>query len=119
LLIRRSASRVEPLANAGGKSQPVLGLFEAATYETTEVTLDPKDLVMLFTDGLYEVQGRNNELYSQEMLVAGVQRRTQLSAPQLFDELLAEIRRFASDSAFDDDVCLVAIEYAGAAQNKY
>jgi phosphoserine phosphatase RsbU/P len=119
LLIRRSASRVEPLANAGGKSQPVLGLFEAANYETTEVTLDPKDLVMLFTDGLYEVQDRKDELYSQEMLVAGVQRRTQLSAPQLFDELLAEIRRFAADSDFDDDVCLVAVEYAGAAQNKY
>jgi sigma-B regulation protein RsbU (phosphoserine phosphatase) len=119
LLIRRSASRVEPLANAGGKSQPVLGLFEAATYETTEVKLAPKDLVMLFTDGLYEVQDSKDELYSQEMLVAGVQRRTQLAAPQLFDELLAEIRRFAADSDFDDDVCLVAVEYAGAAQNKY
>jgi len=112
LLIRRSASRVEPLANAAGKSQPVLGLFEDATYQTSEVKLDPKDLVMLFTDGLYEVQDRNNELYSQEMLVAGVQQRTQLPAPQLFDELLAEIRRFAADSAFADDVCLVAIEYA-------
>ena len=111
LLIRRSASRVEPLANAAGKSQPVLGLFKDATYRTSEVKLEPKDLVMLFTDGLYEVQGRNNELYSQEMLVAGVQRRTQLPAPQLFDELLAEIRRFAADSAFDDDVCLVAVDY--------
>ena len=117
LLIRRSASRVEPLANAAGKNQPVLGLFEDATYETSEVRLEPKDLVMLFTDGLYEVQDRNDALYSQEMLVAGVQRRTQLSAPLLFDELLAEIRHFASDSAFDDDVCLVAVEYAGAETN--
>ena len=113
LLIRRSASRVEPLVNATGKSQPVLGLFEDATYQTTEVKLNPKDLVMLFTDGLYEVQDRNDELYSQEMLVAGVQRRAQLSAPQLFDELLAEIRSFAADSGFSDDVCLVAMEYAG------
>jgi sigma-B regulation protein RsbU (phosphoserine phosphatase) len=111
LLIRRSASRVEPLSNAAGKSQPVLGLFEDATYQTSEVKLNPRDLVMLFTDGLYEVQDRNDALYSQEMLMAGVQRRTQLPAPQLFDELLAEIRRFAADSAFADDVCLVAIEY--------
>jgi len=113
LLIRRGASRVEPLANASGKSQPVLGLFEDATYQTSEVKLNPKDLVMLFTDGLYEVEDRNNALYSQEMLVAGVQRRTQLPAPQLFDELLAEIRRFAADGAFADDVCLVAMDYAG------
>ena len=57
LHIRRSAGQVEPLANAGGKSQPVLGLFEDAAYQTSEVKLSPKDVVMLFTDGLYEVAG--------------------------------------------------------------
>ena len=74
-----------------------------------------QDLVMLFTDGLYEVQDSNDELYSQEMLLAGVQRRAQLPAPQLFDELLAEMRRFSGDSGFADDVCLVGIDYAGLA----
>ena len=69
----------------------MLGLFEEAAYQTSEVKLVPRDMVMLFTDGLYEVQGRNDELYSQAMLVAGVQRRVQLPAPQLFDELLVEI----------------------------
>jgi sigma-B regulation protein RsbU (phosphoserine phosphatase) len=115
LLIRRSARQAEPLANAAGKSEPVLGLFEDATYQTSEVKLSPKDIVMLFTDGLYEVQDRNDELYSQAMLVIGVQRRAQLPPPQLFDELLAEIRRFSGDNGFADDVCLVGIEYVGAA----
>jgi sigma-B regulation protein RsbU (phosphoserine phosphatase) len=113
LHIRRSAGRVEPLANAGGKSQPVMGLFEGASYQTCEVKLSPKDVVMLFTDGLCEVQDRNNELYSQAMLVADVQRRAPLPVPQLFDDLLSEIKRFAADHAFDDDVCLVGIEFAG------
>jgi sigma-B regulation protein RsbU (phosphoserine phosphatase) len=115
LLIRRNARQVEPLANAAGKSEPVLGLFEDAAYRTSEVKLSPEDIVMLFTDGLYEVQDRDDELYSQAMLVAGVQRRAQLPAPQLFDELLAEIRRFSGDIGFADDVCLVGIEYVGAA----
>ncbi len=115
LLIRRSASRVEPLGNAAGKSQPVLGLFEDAAYQTSEVKLGVRDLVMLFTDGLYEVQDRNDQLYSQELLVAGVEQRALLPAPRLFDEILAEIRRFSGDSSFADDVCLVGIEYAGTA----
>jgi sigma-B regulation protein RsbU (phosphoserine phosphatase) len=113
LHIRRSAGQVEPLANAGGKSQPVLGLFEGASYQTCEVKLSPKDVVMLFTDGLCEVQDRNNELYSQAMLVADVQRRAPLPVPQLFDDLLSEIRSFSADHAFEDDVCLVGIEFAG------
>ena len=91
----------------------LVGLFEDATYQTSEVKLAPRDMVMLFTDGLYEVQGRNEELYSQAMLVAGVQRRAQLPAPQLFDELLAEIGGFSIEKGFADDVCLVGMEYAG------
>ena len=94
----------------------MLGLFEDAAYQTSEVKLAPGDLVMLFTDGLYEVQDRNEELYSQAMLVAGVQRRAQLPAPQLFDDLLAEIRSFSGDPGFADDVCMVAMEYSGNSQ---
>jgi phosphoserine phosphatase RsbU/P len=114
LHIRRSSGQVEPLANGDGKSQPVLGLLEAVAYQTSEVKLSPRDVVMLFTDGLYEVQDRNNELYSQTMLVADVRRRAQLPVPRLFDDLLAEIKRFSGDEGFADDVCLVGMEFAGS-----
>ena len=69
-----STDRVEPLVNASGQSQPALGLFEDPPYQTTEINLAPGDLMMLFTDGLYEVQGPNEELYSQERLIMDVQR---------------------------------------------
>jgi sigma-B regulation protein RsbU (phosphoserine phosphatase) len=113
LHIRRRAGQVEPLANIAGKSEPVLGLFQDAAYRTSDVKLEPGDAVMLFTDGLYEVLDNKNELYSHAMLVAGVQRRVQLPVARLFDELLAEIRRFAADGTFADDVCMVGMEYVG------
>lgn len=112
LHLRRRTGVVEPLVNAGGKSQPALGLFEEATYQTSEVKLVPNDLVMLFTDGLYEVQGARQELYSQSLLVAGVQQRLLLPARQLFDELLEEIQQFSMEGRFADDVCLVGMEVA-------
>jgi phosphoserine phosphatase RsbU/P len=118
LHIRRGAGQVVPLANAAGKSQPVLGLFEQSAYQTSEVTLAPRDMVMLFTDGLYEVQDRNEALYSQALLVAGVERRAQFPAPQLFDDLLAEIRTFSGDPAFADDVCMVGLEYGGGSEQR-
>jgi phosphoserine phosphatase RsbU/P len=113
LHIRRSAGKVVPLNNASGKSQPVLGLFEEAAYQTSEVKLSPEDMVMLFTDGLYEVHNRKDELYSQSLLVADVQRRVAFPAPRLFDDLLAEIKRFSGEAGFADDVCLVGMEYSG------
>jgi len=110
LLVRRSKNVAEPLINFGGKSQPALGLFEEAVYQTSEVKFAPRDLVMLFTDGLYEVQDEQHELYTQAMLVADVAERTQLPASELFDQLIDRMQRFSADGKFSDDVCIVGIE---------
>jgi sigma-B regulation protein RsbU (phosphoserine phosphatase) len=114
LLVRRSAGFVEPLANASGRSQPALGLFEDPPYTTSETTLTPGDFLMLFTDGLYEVQGQNEELYSQERLTLDVKNFINHPPGILFDELLEVIRAFAVNGEFDDDVCLVGMDYGGS-----
>ena len=113
LLVRRAAGRIEPLTNASGRGEPALGLFEDVPYQTTEFTLQRGDLLMLFTDGLYEVQGLNEELYSPERLILDM--RSLLSKPtgEMFDVLLEGIRGFSVDHEFGDDVCLVGMEYAG------
>jgi sigma-B regulation protein RsbU (phosphoserine phosphatase) len=113
LHVKRGSSQVAPLVNACGKGQPALGLFEDALYETSTAKLAPGDLVLLFTDGLYEVHNAANELYTQALLIEGVQRRAQLGAGKLFDDLLEEIRAFSGETGFSDDVCLVGVELAG------
>ena len=69
------------------------------------------DLVMLFTDGLYEVEGPGQQLYSHEMLANAV-RKPHASFPlsELFDEFWREIKEFALGQDFMDDVCLVGME---------
>src|SRR5665213_4382071 len=85
LLLRRSENRIEPLGNACGHGQPALGLFEEPPYETSETILALGDFVMLFTDGLYEVQGLHEELYSQQRMMLDLQNLMQKSGEQLFD----------------------------------
>jgi sigma-B regulation protein RsbU (phosphoserine phosphatase) len=111
LLLHRSTGRIEPLAHASSRGEPALGLFDNPSYQTSEVTIAPGDFVMLFTDGLYEVQGLNEELYSQERLMLDAQNLLQKPAAQIFDELLEAIRAFSVDHEFDDDVCLVGMEF--------
>jgi sigma-B regulation protein RsbU (phosphoserine phosphatase) len=113
VLVQRSAHKVRLLDNASKRSQPALGLFEKAPFQTSEVTLTVGDLVMLYTDGLYEVHAPDQDLYTQEMLVTSVQKRSQMPAALMFDEVLQEIRDFAEDHEFLDDVCLVGMEWAG------
>jgi sigma-B regulation protein RsbU (phosphoserine phosphatase) len=113
LHVRRSAGEARALFNSSGKSQAALGLVDDTMYEGTDVQLAPRDLIMLFTDGLYEVQGGNNQFYSQELVLDSVQRRLQQPAASLFDEVLHEIRNFSTEGGFTDDVCLVGVELAG------
>ena len=112
-IVRRSAKAVEQLKNKSRKSQAALGLFEKSAYETSELKLAANDLLMLFTDGLYEVHSATDEIYSQERVAASVTQQLHLPAAQLFDAILKEIRDFSANHAFDDDLCLVGMEYTG------
>lgn len=118
LLMHRSTGRIELLAHVSSRGEPALGLFDNPSYQTTEITIAPGDFVMLFTDGLYEVQGLNEELYSQERLMLDAQNLLQKPAAQMFDELLEAIRAFCVDHEFADDVCLVGMEFTGKPPQK-
>jgi sigma-B regulation protein RsbU (phosphoserine phosphatase) len=113
LILRRAAGTVEPLANASGRGQPALGLFDDPPYTTSEAVLAPGDFLMLFTDGLYEVQGHNEELYSQERLTLDIKTLFNRPPGDLFDGLIEVVRAFAVNGEFDDDVCLVGMDYHG------
>ena len=118
MLLRRAENTVEQVKSHTKQSQPALGLFETATYETSEIKLVPRDLLILFTDGLYEVHSSKDQLYSKEMLLAATQKHLKKPAAQLFDVLLKEVQDFAINHAFDDDVCMVGLEYTGSKSTK-
>ena len=109
-LIHRPRGEVEILKYADGKARPALGLFENTAYPTASRPLAGGDLVMLFTDGLYEVEGPGREQFSQELLLEAVRKHAHLHCEELFNELLKEIPDFAEGHEFTDDVCLVGME---------
>ncbi len=89
-----------------------LGLFPHATFATTRTTLEPGDLIMLYTDGLFEVEDTEGELYTQEDLLKAVHRSRNLPTAEMFQAVLAEVQAFSQRRDFDDDVCIVGIEVA-------
>lgn len=108
--LRRDLASAEPLKTYDSRHGPALGLFEDTVFPICRCPLAPGDLIVLFTDGLYEVNGRAEEEYGLERLLAAVRRRVRLPADQIFDELLADVRQFGGRDDFEDDVCLVGME---------
>jgi phosphoserine phosphatase RsbU/P len=112
LLVSPSLQLVEPLRARDPRHGPALGLFEKSVYPNCNCHLNQRDLIMLYTDGLYEVEGPDEEEYGQERLLAAVQRRVGQPLEQMFDELVGEVETFATQHEFEDDVCLVGMELA-------
>ncbi len=113
LLLRRGAGRVDPLNLIDPRHGPALGLFEKSVYPTNHSPLTAGDLVFFYTDGIYEANDAQGQEFGRERLLGAIQRRLQLPARELFDELLDEVQQFSGARDFEDDVCLVGMEVRG------
>jgi PAS domain S-box-containing protein len=107
--IHRATGIAEPL-RFQGQQGPVLGIFPAATYPNSHGSASPNDLVVLFTDGLFEVETADDDYYGADRLLAAVRKRMHLAARQLFGEVVAEIQGSCVSGKFTDDMCLLGVE---------
>lgn len=111
LHLQPAAGRVAPLPVAEVGS--ALGLVPEASYVTSVTPLTAGDVVLLFTDGLFEVVGgKAKEDYGKERLLAAARHNLQRTPGELCDALLADVRRHAGGAEFADDVCLLSLHVA-------
>jgi serine phosphatase RsbU (regulator of sigma subunit) len=113
LHMQRTAGLVTPCIMPDGPG-PALGLIQDSIYETVKRPLAGGDAVLLFTDGIYEVEDGGGEEFGQARLRSAIAARLGLETPRLLDALVAEAQawRPAGVTGFSDDVCLVAVDYA-------
>lgn len=97
--------------DADADNGPALGVFEDFVYGTRSCTLSQGDLLMLFTDGLVEVENDGVE-FDECQLQEIVRRHLSLPIPALCDAMLEDVRHFAGEAEFEDDICLVVMEVA-------
>jgi len=116
LLLHRLRGEMESISAKGGGGPP-LGLFADSQYQNSECPMAVDDFIMLFTDGLFEVEAPDQKMYSRDRLVAAVRERIRLPAAKLVTELFGEIRQFSQRSEFTDDVCLVGMDVTRLCHN--
>lgn len=108
---RASVERLE----AGGI---MLGVLDGLAYPTAEVTLEPGDLLVLYTDGVTEAQNDAGDQWGEERFVEALRRAGAaggVSCARLTETLVEEVRSFEGPHQRSDDVTLVLARYVGAA----
>ena len=101
--------RLERITGATG-SGLALGMFDQATYDTNRVTIEPGDLLVLYTDGITEAENPQGEAFDDAGL-EGVVARTWTSDPQQIGRaLLTDVERFAGDARLADDLTALVLK---------
>jgi sigma-B regulation protein RsbU (phosphoserine phosphatase) len=107
------------LMNGAGKidgvlesSGPPLGLFDDPHFVNSAVTLTPKQLVLLLTDGATETTASEDAHFGTDGVLEYVRANRQDSARELAEGIYRAARSFAGDNPQQDDVTDVIVKVA-------
>jgi sigma-B regulation protein RsbU (phosphoserine phosphatase) len=108
LRVRRDGGALQRLD--GCKLGPALGLLDDAQYPSAQTEIVMPETVLLFTDGLFEVEAQDGSLYDYQALRAAVGQLGGLKAADLCESVVEKVCQFSGQQEFGDDVCLIAME---------
>jgi len=108
-LISRGDGSIEPLAIRG----VALGIVPGIGYGSVERTLEPGDVLLLYTDGITETRDPTGEMYGSERLKSFLVEHRAAPLKDLCEQLIATTREFAKGVAVHDDQTVVAMRYVG------
>jgi serine phosphatase RsbU (regulator of sigma subunit) len=103
-ILRRASGAIERL-EAGGLP---LGIRAGASYDCGAVTLEPGDLLVVYTDGVVEAENAKGEEYEESRLLALCQSSATGSAADILAGLMSSVGAFVGGAPQRDDLtCLV------------
>jgi sigma-B regulation protein RsbU (phosphoserine phosphatase) len=111
VILRRGLRTTEIMECRRPLSGPGLCVFENARYGTAEMSLADDDIILMFTDGLIEAAEGDGEPFGTEGLQEVMLRHADVGVDELVGEIFAAAGRFVHGTPFEDDLCLVGINF--------
>lgn len=109
--IVRAGGAVERLTKHQGMA---LGVFEDVPYRTGTFALGEGDALVLFTDGVSEATGADDELYTTGRIAGALaEARIEFSARRIAEGLAESVRGFVGTVPQSDDIAILTVCYEG------
>lgn len=87
-----------------------LGMFKDETYEDADYTLNSKDRLFFYTDGIIETTNSKKEEYGLERLQDIIIKHANQDIDTLMDTIYEDVKTFRANGPVKDDQTLVIIE---------
>ena len=89
----------------------IVGLFPQATYDQETVTLEPGDLLVMFSDGVSEALNPAGEEFGEDRLLECLEANRRAKPAEVLEQLFSSVRTFAAGAAQHDDVTALVLRY--------
>ena len=96
----------EKLAGEG----TAFGIDSSYEYHSSDYHLKPGQIIMIGTDGIWEMRNKAGDMFGKETLMEIVRRNQPRSARQIVDEVTNALEMFREDHVHEDDITLVVIK---------
>ena len=90
---------------------PVMGMIEGVSYQSHELTLEPGDQILLYTDGVNEAFNVEREQFGYERFEAFASAHADLGPRELVEALQKEVSAWSEGTVQSDDITVLVLEY--------
>jgi sigma-B regulation protein RsbU (phosphoserine phosphatase) len=111
ILLNTETGNPEWLADSPKLSGPPLATHLETTYETNGRQLNPRDAIIMYTDGIVEATNSAGEIFGKQRLMDFTNTHRHMLIRDLFPALVEEVRLFINKPTFDDDICLAGCRF--------
>lgn len=88
-----------------------LGVSRDSRYSAERTELHPGQIIAIGTDGIWEAQNPDGEMFGKERFKAVVRKHAHADAQEILDAVFEAVRLYSGFTHPDDDVTLVIIKY--------
>jgi len=106
ILYKKASDSVTRLEEGG----TVLGLFDTAPFDEGEAELERGDILVVFTDGISEAWGEDEEEFGEDRLEVIVRDNETFSAAELEKLIQAEVETYTKGSRATDDRTIIVVK---------
>jgi sigma-B regulation protein RsbU (phosphoserine phosphatase) len=92
-----------------GRGQ-ALGLDDSFEYDSFHRLIEPGQVIMIGTDGIWEMHNKAGEMFGKKALMEIIRSNHTASARQIVDTVTDVLERFRGDETPEDDITLVVIK---------
>lgn len=94
--------------------EPAAGLVDGFTYTRHETVLGAGDLLVVFTDGVFEAADDSGAIFGEKRLGELLAQHPEVPCAGIPATIIGAVEAFTTRKDFDDDLCILAIQATGA-----